>query len=101
MKKIILRILAVLALVIAGLIIFIYATWDKKHDAPYPDIKASIDSTVIARGKYLAFGPAHCASCHAPMDKIAEVDKGLQIPLSGGWELTIPLGTFRARNPDT
>jgi mono/diheme cytochrome c family protein len=98
MKKIILRILAVLAIIIAGLIIFIYATWDKKNDAPYPGIKASTDSVVIARGKYLAFGPAHCASCHVPMDKIAGVEKGLEVPLSGGWELTIPPGTFRARN---
>ena len=98
MKKIILRTLLVLVVLVAGLLIFIFATWDNKNNAPYSDIRATADSTVIARGKYLAFGPAHCASCHVPMDKIAEVDKGLEIPLSGGWELTIPPGTFRARN---
>ncbi|HZI53447.1 MAG TPA: cytochrome c [Chitinophagaceae bacterium] len=103
MKKILLRILAVLVIIIAGLLIFILAAWNKKHNAPYPGIRASSDSTVIARGKYLAFGPAHCASCHTPMDKLTEVDKGLEIPLSGGWELSIPPGTFRAPNltPDT
>ncbi|MEP7371869.1 MAG: c-type cytochrome [Chitinophagaceae bacterium] len=98
MKKISLRILAGLAIIIAGLLIFIFATWNKKHDAPYPDIKASTDSIIIARGKYLAFGPAHCASCHVPADKIAGIDKGMDVPMSGGWELTIPPGTFRARN---
>lgn len=98
MKKILLRTLAVLLIIVAGLITFIFVSWNKKHDAPYPEIKASTDSTVIARGKYLAFGPAHCAGCHVPMDKLEAVDKGLEIPLSGGWELTIPPGTFRARN---
>ena len=98
MKKILLRILAVIVIIIGGLIIFIFVAWNKKHNAPYPEITASTDSTVIARGKYLAFGPAHCASCHVPMDKLKEVDKGLEVPLSGGWELTIPPGTFRARN---
>jgi mono/diheme cytochrome c family protein len=32
------------------------------------------------------------------MDKIRDVENGLEIPLSGGWELTIPIGTFRAPN---
>jgi len=98
MKKILLRILTVVVIIIAGLLIFIFGAWNKKHEAPFPAITASTDSVLIARGKYLAFGPAHCASCHVPMDKLTEVDKGLEIPLSGGWELTIPPGTFRAPN---
>lgn len=98
MKKIIFSILGVLAILIAGLIIFVFATWNRNYEAPLPDIKASNDSTIIARGKYLAFGPAHCSACHVPMDKILEVENGLEIPLSGGWELSIPLGTFRAPN---
>lgn len=73
-------------------------TWDKKHDAPYPEISASKDSALIARGKYLAYGPAHCATCHVPMDKIMSVENGEIMPLSGGWEFTIPPGTFRAPN---
>src|SRR5687767_5613504 len=98
MKKILLRVLVVLAIIVAGLLIFIFVSWNKKHAAPYPEIRASSDSMIIARGRYLAFGPAHCASCHVPMDKLKEVDNGLQIPLSGGWELSIPPGTFRAPN---
>ena len=98
MKKILLRVLAVLLIIVAGLVIFIFIAWNKKHDAPYPDIKATTDSAVIARGKYLAFGPAHCASCHVPMEKSADVETGLEPALSGGWELSIPPGTFRAPN---
>lgn len=96
--KIILRIVGVLALLVVGVIIYVFAAWDKKFDAPYPDITASTDAAMIARGKHLAFGPAHCATCHVPMDKMLDVEKGLEIPLSGGWELDIPPGVFRAPN---
>jgi mono/diheme cytochrome c family protein len=88
----------VLLLLIIGLFAFIQLTWDKKYDAPYPDIKATTDSTVIARGKHLALGPAHCIGCHVPLDKVMEAEEGKVMPLSGGWEFTIPPGTFRAPN---
>ncbi len=98
MKKALLKILTVLAMVIVGLVVFVLLSWKKTNEAPYPNITASTDSAIIARGKYLVFGAAHCATCHVPMDKIVAVDKGLEIPLSGGWELIIPPGSFRAPN---
>lgn len=88
---------ALIALTI-GLVAFVHLSWEKEYESPLPDFAASTDSVVISRGKYLAFGPAHCATCHVPMDKVAEVEGGLEIPLSGGWELPIPPGTFRAPN---
>ena len=94
MTKIILVMLAAIVFFVS----YVQLSWDKVYDAPYPEISASTDPTLIARGKYLVFGPARCATCHVPMDKIVEVDKGLEIPLIGGWELTIPVGTFRAPN---
>ncbi len=99
MKKFILYLLGGLAAIILILIAYVQFSWNKKYEAPYPDIKASTDSAVIARGRYLAYGPAHCATCHMPMDKIVHVETtGEQLPLSGGWELDIPPGTFRAPN---
>jgi mono/diheme cytochrome c family protein len=83
---------------VIGIFAFVQFAWDKKHEAPVLEFTASTDSAMIARGKYLAFGPAHCATCHVPMDKIMDVEGGLEIPLSGGWELPIPPGTFRAPN---
>lgn len=88
----------VLFVLIVGLFAFIQFTWDKKYDAPYPEITASTDPLVIARGKHLALGPAHCISCHVPMDKVKEAEDGKVMPLSGGWELSIPPGVFRAPN---
>lgn len=86
-------------LIFAGVFVFVQLSWNNKLEAPYPDIRSSADSTVIARGEYLVYGPAHCVSCHVPMDKILEVDKGLKMPLIGGFEESIPgFGTFRAPN---
>jgi len=99
MKKIFLGILAVLIVAILAFVLYVQNAWKNRvFDAPYPDIKASTDSALIERGRYLAYGPAHCATCHVPMDKVRDVEEGLQIPLSGGWELELPLGTFRAPN---
>jgi len=85
-------------LLIAGFLLFVQFNSKKKWDAPYPEIASSKDSAIIARGKYLAYGPAHCGTCHVPVDKIAAVEQGELIPLQGGWELSIPPGTFRAKN---
>ncbi len=92
------KILIVLALIIVGLMLFVELGSRKTYDVPFPDIKASTDPEIIERGRYLAFGPAHCSTCHVPMNKILDVEDGLEMPLSGGWELSIPPGTFRAPN---
>ncbi len=100
--NILLKILKWTAIVVVvfaiGFFAFVQLTWQKTYEAPYPEIHASTDSAVIARGKYLVYGPAHCAVCHTPLDKYDAVEKGEIVPLSGGWELQIPPGTFRAPN---
>jgi len=88
-----------LVLIIVVLFGYVQLRYNRTFDASLPAIQASNDPVVIERGKYLAYGLAHCAACHVPMDKVVAVDNGLQIPLSGGWEETVPgLGTFRAPN---
>ena len=98
MKKVVLIILGVVLLLVFSLVVFVQFSWDKTFEAPTPTLVASKDSAIIARGKYLTYGPAHCASCHTPMDKMEAVDKGLEMPLIGGFELDIPPATFRASN---
>lgn len=87
-----------IVLFLVGIFIFIQLTWDKKYEAPYPNIKASTDSAVIERGKHLVYGPAHCGSCHVPMDKLADAENGEMLPLSGGVEFVFPPGTLRPSN---
>ena len=85
-------------LFVIGVYSYVELSWKKTYDAPLPDIKASTDSAIIAHGKHLVTGPAHCISCHVPMDKFREAERGVDMPLSGGWELNIPPGIYRAPN---
>ena len=102
-KKILLTLAALLGVVIVTLATTISLRWDRKFEAPYPELKASSDPQVIARGRYLAFGPAHCSDCHT-----ADADRDLlraggTPPLSGGLTFVIPPGTIRVPNitPDS
>ncbi len=86
------------SLLVICFIVFVSARGGRTFEAPLPDLIASKDSAAIARGKYLVYGPGHCATCHMPMEKFDKVEAGAEIPLMGGWELAIPPGTFRAPN---
>jgi mono/diheme cytochrome c family protein len=98
MKKILKRLLVGIVLVVAILVSYVLLSWDKTFEAPLPDITASTDSAMIAHGKHLVYGPGHCGVCHVPMADISKAENGEHLPLVGGWELTIPPGTFRAPN---
>ena len=98
MKKVFVVILLVLIVIIAVFFSFISLTWEKEFTAEYPDITASTDSAVIARGKYLVYGPAHCVYCHVSPENFGELTKGMEVPLSGGLEFDIPPGKFRIPN---
>lgn len=92
-------IVLILILAIGITAIYVQTSYRKLYaETPYPDIHASKDTAIIAWGKYLVTGPAHCAVCHAADGMQMDVDAGKEVPLSGGWKLQIPLGTFRSRN---
>ena len=107
MKKIVLRTLLGLVAVIftgaMGLAGYASARWDRTWDAPLPTLRASTDGAAIARGRYLAYGPALCAECHVANELTKRVEAGEEIPLSGGHEWALPLGTIRSPNltPDS
>ncbi len=84
--------------IITGLVIIIYATWQKKFDAPYPNIHSSTDSSIIAHGEYLVYGPAHCAECHLEPKDMAAFLRGEKTPLSGGFEYKLDIGSIYSPN---
>lgn len=96
--KLLLKLIIGLVLILGILAIYVLIAWNKNFEAQMPKISAVSDSSYIARGKYLVYGPAHCASCHVPIDRMREAENGVEVPLIGGFELEIPLGTFRAPN---
>lgn len=83
---------------VAILAIAVFFLHDRKWEAPYPDLKASTDSAVIARGKYLVLGPAHCADCHSAPGTEVAVNRGDEVPLSGGRYFDIPPGKMYPAN---
>ena len=80
------------------LMLYVQTNWDRKYDSPYPDLKASTDSAAIARGKYLVYGPAHCASCHISLDDYEAMEAGEQVPLKGGEVFNLKIGVLTAIN---
>jgi mono/diheme cytochrome c family protein len=95
-RKILLGIGAAIVLVVVVVLVTINVRWDRQFEAPYPQLVASTDPAVVARGRYLAYGPAHCAACHAQPGNPTS-------PLSGGRTFVIPPGTIRVPNltPDS
>ncbi|MBG9374958.1 c-type cytochrome [Panacibacter sp. DH6] len=73
------------------------------YDAPYPQIKASTDSVVIARGRHLAYSSAHCVDCHSTANADSLIKLGLDVPLSGGFDFDIGIGHIYSKNitPDS
>ncbi|HEY3387478.1 MAG TPA: hypothetical protein VGK46_13260 [Saprospiraceae bacterium] len=100
LKKILLALLVIIILAVLGFYIYVQSSWDKTYDWPGPALKASTDSTIIAKGKYLVHGPAHCNSCHVSgFSDLVESDKGKDIALKGGVGFPMgPLGTMYTRN---
>jgi mono/diheme cytochrome c family protein len=97
-KKILFGLLSLLVLVVISFIVAVYTRYERTFEAPYPNIQASSDSAMIARGRYLALGPAHCAACHAPMSEFMKVDRGEEVALSGGFNFELPIGMVYAPN---
>lgn len=102
MMKILLKILKwvgiSLLILIIGVLIYVLTSWNKTYDQAYPDIKASTDSTLLARGEYLVYGPAHCAECHTDIEGYKLAIKGEKTELYGGYEFKLPFGSVYSRN---
>ena len=99
-KKIVLGIIAVLVVAVVGLFGYVQISWDKKWEVPLPALKTSTDPAVIAEGRYLVRGAAHCSICHmANREEMARSGKGENLPLRDGATLKLgPVGTMRSAN---
>jgi mono/diheme cytochrome c family protein len=100
LKKILIGLVALVLIVIIGAALFVNLSYEKDYSADFPveELKIEADSAMIARGKYLAHGPAHCSHCHAPMSEFAKIENGEDVALTGGFGLEIPPGKFFAPN---
>ena len=88
----------IVVLTAGGLVGFSAVSWDNPRDVAEVALAASSDPAVIEQGRYLAYGPAHCAYCHNPMENWGRLDAGEHVPLQGGGRFALPFGTFYAPN---
>jgi mono/diheme cytochrome c family protein len=103
LRKILLVIGSVLLVVVAAGAVYVGARQNLKFDPPYPDVTASTDSAIIARGHYIVRVVAPCASCHGDPKQRQAIAAGTEVPLVGGYAFDIPPGQFYTRNltPDS
>ena len=98
LKKISKWFVITLLLLIAILSVTVAMKQNTKYEAPYPNIKASKDTSIINRGKHLVFSSAHCASCHSNENSDSLLQLGIEPSLSGGHLFELPIGKIYARN---
>jgi mono/diheme cytochrome c family protein len=95
MKKII-KTIAVIALLVSLFLLYVQFTYMRVFTAPsVTGITARQDSSIIANGKYLVLGAAHCYTCHMP-DSLLE--KGMKEPMIGGYVFKTPFAKFYTPN---
>lgn len=87
-----------LLVLLIALVALIASRQNQTFDAPVPAIAASKDPAIIAKGKYLFYGPAHCMDCHADMADIAKVEQGIEVPPKGGRVWHLPIGVLTSAN---
>src|SRR5687768_10753355 len=98
LKKIVLWVLSVVAAIAVVFVSAVLVRSNRTFDAPYPDVTASTDPLVIERGRYLAYGPAHCVNCHTPNDEEEAIKAGATPLLRGGHRFDLPFGAVYSRN---
>lgn len=95
----------VLIVLIAGLTAYAAGTYPKTWDIALPTTRASDDPDLIARGRYIVYGPGRCADCHVADAARDALNRGDDAPLTGGSGEQTFLGSWTAPNltpdPDT
>ncbi len=91
---------AAVLVAVAVLAVYVWRTWDKVYAIPIPDVHASKDPAVLARGEYLVYGPAHCVECHTgSFDDVLKIPDGAKLALKGGTRFAAPpLGVIYSKN---
>jgi mono/diheme cytochrome c family protein len=99
LRKILVTLLVVVVLVVAGAALFVASRQNLSFaSTPYPNVEASTDTAVIARGHYIVRNLANCAQCHGDTTQREALSRGEDIPLSGGQLFDVPPGKFYVRN---
>lgn len=98
LKKILIWTALIILLLLGGTTATVLLRQELVYERPYPSIKASSDSAVIARGRELVIGPAHCIDCHSTANADSLLNLGQEVPLDGGVLFNLPVGKIYSSN---
>lgn len=88
-----------LLVLVVSLLVVVHVRGRRRFEAPLPNIRASADPAVIARGEFLVQGPAHCSGCHAAhMGELRAMRPAQPLVPRGGVRWSLPFGEFRSAN---
>ena len=88
----------ILILLITGVGAIVASRQHLTYNAEYPNIVASKDTAIIARGKHLVYGAAHCIDCHHKGNSDSLIQLGQEVPLTGAVSFVLPVGTIYSKN---
>jgi mono/diheme cytochrome c family protein len=98
LRKLLLVSVAVFVVIVSAGFAAVEMRWTRTFGAPYPMIGATKDPAVVARGRYLVYGPGACVYCHVPKEEWPKLDAGATPPLSGNHVFRLPFGDFYSPN---
>jgi mono/diheme cytochrome c family protein len=99
LRRLALGIGGVVGILLATFAVYVASRQNLRFELPPPQLVASHDPAVVARGEYVVRRLANCPYCHADPNRLRETLAGSDdVPLSGGRTWSIPPGTFRAYN---
>lgn len=90
-----LKVVGIIVSLICVFLLYVQLTFRQTFERQTTGIKSSSDSSVIARGKYLVLGAAHCYTCHMP-DSVLK--RGDYERMMGGNPMETPFATFYTPN---
>lgn len=96
--------LSVLVVVLVAGVLVLASSLEKKLAAPdtpfpSPEVKASTEPAVVARGEYVVRTVGHCTQCHGDYPRANPAANTPTVALSGGFEFKMgPLGALYAAN---
>ena len=98
LRKVLITAAVVILVVLLGGGAFVASRQNLKFDPPYPDVAASTDSAVIARGDVHRPRRRPVRAATGTRRSAPRMHGGAEIPLSGGFMFDIPPGKIYARN---
>jgi mono/diheme cytochrome c family protein len=96
--RILLWTIAGIAVLVAAMTLYSLVGYRRVRPVPLPGTQAVTDADVIARGRYLVYGPGRCADCHVADNARAALERGEDAPLTGGSGEHTFLGVWTAPN---